>query len=62
MGLQNGMANLAGIVGPYLTGLIVARYGGFSAAFLVACLTAAGGACAYLFIVRRVEGVDWGPR
>ena len=59
MGLQNGMGNLAGIVGPYVTGLIVAQSGGFFAAFLVACVSSAAGACAYLFIVRRVAGIDW---
>ena len=59
MGLQNGMGNLAGIVGPYLTGLMVARAGAFFPAFLAACVLSVGGACSYLFVVRRVEPVEW---
>ena len=61
-GLQNGLGNLAGIVGPYLTGLLVARTGSFFWAFALASAMAALGACSYLFIVRSVAEVEWnGP-
>ncbi len=59
MGLQNGIGNLAGIVGPYLTGLIVARSGAFMPAFLTACILSVAGACSYIFVVREVAAVDW---
>ncbi|MCX6621992.1 MAG: hypothetical protein NTY38_13165 [Acidobacteria bacterium] len=59
MGLQNGMSNLAGIVGPYVTGLMVARAGAFFPAFLAVCALSAAGACSYLFVVQRVEPVEW---
>lgn len=58
-GLQNGLGNLAGIIGPYLTGQLVARSGSFFSAFAVASALAAVGACSYLFIVRSVEEVQW---
>ena len=61
-GLQNGIGNLAGILGPYLTGYIVAKTGAFLPAFLSACLMSVAGACSYIFIVRRVAPLDWGDR
>jgi cyanate permease len=59
MGLQNGIGNLAGIVGPYFTGLLVRSTGTFFMGFLVACASAVACACAYLFVVRKVEPVEW---
>ncbi len=58
-GLQNGLGNLAGIVGPYVTGVIVHESGSFFWAFALASAMSAIGACAYLFIVRGVEEVQW---
>lgn len=58
-GLQNGLGNLAGIVGPYLTGLLVAKSGSFFSAFAVASAMSAIGACSYLFIVRDVKEIRW---
>ncbi len=58
-GLQNGLGNLAGIIGPYLTGVLVAKSGSFFWAFALASAMAAVGACSYLFIVRTVEEVRW---
>ncbi len=61
-GLQNGFGNLAGVVGPALTGFVVSRTGQFWLAFVsVACVLAAG-ACSYIFLVRRVEPVQWKQR
>lgn len=59
MGLQNGFGNLAGIVGPYITGRMVAASGSFFTAFLAAGLMSVLGACCYLFLVRRVTAIDW---
>ena len=58
-GLQNGLGNVAGIVGPYITGLIVHETGSFFWAFALASVMSAIGACAYLFIVRGVKEVQW---
>jgi len=58
-GLQNCFGNLAGVVGPALTGFVVSRTGQFWLAFVsVACVLALG-ACSYIFLVRRVEAVQW---
>ncbi len=58
-GMQNCIGNIAGILAPWLTGLIRNRTGSFAYAFAVAGLCLAIGACSYLFIVRRVEPVKW---
>jgi MFS family permease len=58
-GLQNGIGNLAGIVGPYLTGVMLARTGSFLLPFAAACFMAALGAVCYWWMVRRVAPVDW---
>lgn len=58
IGMQNGVANLAGIVGPALTGLLVDRTGHFAAAFAVtAVVTLMGG---FVWVVGRLEQVEWG--
>jgi MFS family permease len=59
MGLQNGMGNLAGILGPYVTGLMVAQWGGFFPAFVAAFVASIAGGCSYVWIVRRVEPIFW---
>lgn len=57
--LQNGFANFAGIVAPWLTGLIVQARGSARLAFAVSGAVALVGACSWLFLVRRVEPVMW---
>ncbi len=59
VGLQNGFANLAGVVGPALTGFIVDWTGHFRAAFLItagACLLSA---VSWVFLMGRLEQVVW---
>jgi MFS family permease len=51
-GFQNAFANLAGVVAPVLTGLIVARTGQFALAFVGASLACLFGAASYHFFVR----------
>lgn len=58
-GLQNGFGNLAGVVAPWLTGVIVAKTGAFYLAFLAVSLVALTGAASFLFLVGRVGPVDW---
>jgi MFS family permease len=58
-GLQNAMGNIAGVLSPYVAGLIVGRTGSFFLVFVVASAVAVTGALSYWFIVRRVERVDW---
>jgi len=58
-GMQNGIANLSGIVGPWLAGAIIQRSGSLRLAFLIAGVVALAGAACWAFLVRRVEPVQW---
>ncbi|MEI9968302.1 MAG: MFS transporter [Terracidiphilus sp.] len=57
--LQNGIANFAGIVAPWLAGLIVQKLGSAQLAFAVAGGVALLGAVSFAYLVRRVEPVNW---
>ena len=57
--LQNGVANLSGIVAPWTAGLIVQLNGSSRLAFAVTGVVAFVGALAWLLLVRRVEPVRW---
>ena len=57
-GFQNACGNLAGIVSPMLTGWIVAKTGGFAAAFVAASLACLLGAASFGFLVREQERVS----
>lgn len=58
--LQNGIANLSGIVAPWVAGLIVQIDGSARLAFVIAGAVALAGACLWGLLVRRAEPVDWG--
>jgi ACS family D-galactonate transporter-like MFS transporter len=58
-GLQNGIANLAGVIAPVVTGLIVARTGSYTLAFSSASVLVLIGAFSYCFVVREVAPVKW---
>jgi len=57
--VQNGVGNLAGVAAPALTGLVVARTGQFFWAFALATGFVLAGACCYMFVIGRIEQVDW---
>jgi len=58
-GLQNGFANLAGVIGPALTGFLVAQTGTFTAAMTIATVLSVIGGLAWVLVVGRVEQVTW---
>ena len=58
-GLQNGFANLAGVVAPALTGFAVDQTGSFVAPMAITTVVLIVGAMAWVFIVGRVEQVNW---
>ena len=58
-GLQNGFANLAGVVAPALTGFAVDRTGSFVAPMAITTVVLIVGAIAWVFVVGRVEQVNW---
>jgi predicted MFS family arabinose efflux permease len=55
--LQNGVANLSGIVAPWLTGAVVESTGRFYWAFVVSAVIVLVGAAMYAFVVGPVEQV-----
>ncbi len=59
VGLQNGIANMAGVIGPALTGFLVDWTGHFAAAFAVAAVITLGGAFAWCLGVDKLERVDF---
>ncbi len=59
VGLQNGIANLAGVTGPALTGFLVDWTGHFAAAFAVAAVVTLCGAFAWCVGVVQLQQVDF---
>ncbi|SRR5581483_11796048 len=58
-GWQNGFANFAGITGPALTGFVLQHTGKFFAPFAITAAICIGGALAWVFVVGRVQQVQW---
>ena len=58
-GLQNGFANMAGVVAPLVTGWVVQTTGKFSVAFLLAAVIAFAGAGFLTIGVGRIEQVKF---
>jgi MFS transporter, ACS family, D-galactonate transporter len=58
-GLENFCGNIAGILGPLLVGVIVDRTGEFFWAFAMTSAVSLLGAAGYVFVVDRVEPVQW---
>lgn len=57
--LQNGVANLSGIIAPWTAGIIVQLNGSSRLAFGVTGAVALVGALSWALLVRRVEPVQW---
>jgi MFS family permease len=54
VGIQNAVGNVAGIVGPVVTGIIVDATGSFLDAFFVAAAICVAGTICYAFLVPRI--------
>jgi ACS family D-galactonate transporter-like MFS transporter len=61
-GLQNFLGNLAGVIGPVLTGLVVDRTGRFFWAFIITSVIALAGSLSWTFVVGTLRQVDWSTR
>jgi MFS family permease len=59
MGVQNGLANIAGIIGPLITGWVIDRTGSFSAAFVIAGAASLVGLLGWLVMIRKVAPLEW---
>ena len=58
-GMQNAVANLAGITGPALTGFLVEWTGHFGLALASVAMVTVGGGLAWVLVVRKLELVNW---
>ena len=61
VGLQNGFANLAGVIGPALTGFIVDWTGHFRVALVITAGVCLLSGISWVFLVGRFEQVVWTP-
>jgi MFS family permease len=61
-GMQNAVGNLAGVIAPWLTGVIVKHTGHFAYAFAVVGVVLAVGAGSYLLVIGRIEQIVWRPK
>ena len=62
VGVQNFMGNLAGIVAPALTGVLVDATGHFESAFALAALVNVLGLLGWVVVLPRVSPIAWRPR
>jgi len=60
--VQNGLANMAGVVAPAITGMVVQKTGHFLWAFVVAAAVVLIGAAMYAFLLGPVEPIVWQER
>lgn len=58
-GLQNSFGNLAGILAPVMTGMVLQRTGHFYWAFVIMTVVALLGTASWIFLVGPVEPVIW---
>ena len=58
-GFQNFVGNLAGVVGPALTGFVVDWTGQFYWAFAIMTAVALVGTLSWIFVIGRIEPVAW---
>lgn len=59
VGMQNFIGNLAGVIGPALTGVLVERTGHFAAALAVMAVISVLGGLSWVFWVGRLEEQTW---
>jgi MFS family permease len=59
MGVQNAIGNLAGMVAPVVTGMLVDWTGQYTMAFVVTGVVGLAGAASWFVLVRQVEPITW---
>ncbi len=62
VGVQNTLANVAGIIAPSLTGILVDRTGSFHLPFAIAAAMALSSGLAWIFLVGPIVRIDWSLR
>lgn len=61
-GVQNFLANIAGLIAPALTGVLVQITGSFRLPFTIEAMVALLGAAAWVFLTGPLAGIDWVAR
>jgi len=59
VGIQNSLGNLAGIVAPWLTGLIIYSTGHFTAAFVVSAAVSMTGLIGWIWMLPKLAELRW---
>jgi cyanate permease len=59
VGVQNTCGNLAGILAPAITGILVDATGNFTSAFALASLVNVLGVIGWVFILPRISPLRW---
>jgi MFS family permease len=59
VGLQNAAGNVAGLIAPLITGVLVDRTGGFGVAFLLAAVVNVLGFLGWVFLLPAIKPLDW---
>lgn len=62
VGVQNALANLAGIIAPAVAGHLIEAHGGFTAAFMIGAGVSVLGLFGWLGMVPRIEPLRWTQR
>jgi MFS family permease len=62
VGIQNCIGNVAGLVAPLLTGILIDRTGHFVLAFAITAAVCVGGGLAWIFGIGPVSQIDWARR
>lgn len=57
-GIQNTVSNCGGIIGPIVTGYIIAASGSFITALVVSGIACLIGACTYLFLLKDIKPIE----
>ena len=58
-GAQNAFGNLAGVFGPWLTGVLVEKSGSYVSAFALVSAVLVLGAVSFLVLIPRLDPLDW---
>ncbi|HEY0339864.1 MAG TPA: MFS transporter [Steroidobacteraceae bacterium] len=62
VGIQNSIGSLAGVIAPWLTGVLINFTGHFTVAFILAAAMSLLGLVGWLGLLPKVEAIDWEAR
>ena len=58
-GMQNAFGNLAGVIAPWLTGVILEKTGSFHYAFVTVAVVVVFGAASFVFVIEDIKPIQW---